>query len=255
MMREMNFFLGLQVKQFSTGIFINQAKYIFDILKKFGMPDCSTINTPMATGNKIGPNYNGKDVDLKIYRSMIGSLMYLTASRPDIMFATGVCARYQPKPKESHLLAAKRIMRYLKGTPYLGLWYTKGLGFELKAFTDADYGRCNLDRKSTSGHLQFFGGKLVCWDSKKQQCVSTSTAEAEYVAAASCCSQVLWMQTQLSNYGFKYKKIPIYCDSKSAIAISANPLQHLKTKHIDIRYHFLKDHVETANIELYFCKY
>jgi hypothetical protein len=252
MMGEINFFLGLQVKQFSSGIFINQAKYIFDILKKFGMSDCSTIGTPMATGNKIGPDRDGKDVDIKTYRSMIGSLMYLTASRPDIMFATGVCARYQSQPKESHLLAVKRILRYLKGTPYLGLWYPKGLGFQLKAYTDADYGGCNLDRKSTSGYLQFLGDKLVCWASKKQQCVSTSTAEAEYVAAASCCSQVLWMQSQLADYGFRYKKIPIYCDSKSAIAKSANPVQHSKTKHIDIRYHFLKDHVEKENIELYF---
>ncbi|KAJ9541453.1 hypothetical protein OSB04_027959 [Centaurea solstitialis] len=216
------------------------------------MSGCHSIGTPMATGNSIGPDHEGKDVDLRNYRSMVGSLMYLTASRPDIMFATCVCARYQAKPKESHLAAVKRIFRYLKGTPYYGIWYPKGLGFELQAYTDADYGGCNMDRKSTSGHLQFLGNKLVSWASKKQQCVSTSTAESEYVAAASCCSQVLWMQSQLRDYGLEYKKIPIYCDSKSAIAISANPVQHSKTKHIDIRYHFLKDNVEKENIEMYF---
>ncbi|KAJ9550934.1 hypothetical protein OSB04_014979 [Centaurea solstitialis] len=252
MMGEINFFLGLQVKQFTDGIFINQSKYIFDLLKKYDMSSCNSIGTPMATGNKIGPDHEGKDVDLRTYRGMVGSLMYLTASRPDIMFATCVCARYQAKPKESHLAAVKRIFRYLKGTPYYGLWYPKGLGFELQAYSDADYGGCNMDRKSTSGHIQLLGNKLVSWASKKQQCVSTSTAESEYVAAASCCSQVLWMQTQLRDYGFMYKKIPIYCDSKSAIAISANPVQHSKTKHIDIRYHFLKDNVEKENIELYF---
>ncbi|KAJ9536604.1 hypothetical protein OSB04_un000205 [Centaurea solstitialis] len=252
MMGEINFFLGLQVKQFTDGIFINQSKYIFDLLKKYDMSSCNSIGTPMATGNKIGPDHEGKDVDLRTYRGMVGSLMYLTASRPDIMFATCVCARYQAKPKESHLAAVKRIFRYLKGTPYYGLWYPKGLGFELQAYSDADYGGCNMDRKSTSGHIQLLGKKLVSWASKKQQCVSTSTAESEYVAAASCCSQVLWMQTQLRDYGFMYKKIPIYCDSKSAIAISANPVQHSKTKHIDIRYHFLKDNVEKENIELYF---
>ncbi|KAJ9536426.1 LOW QUALITY PROTEIN: hypothetical protein OSB04_un000384 [Centaurea solstitialis] len=252
MMGEINFFLGLQVKQFTDGIFINQSKYIFDLLKKYDMSSCNSIGTPMATGNKIGPDHEGKDVDLRTYRGMVGSLMYLTASRPDIMFATCVCARYQAKPKESHLAAVKRIFRYLKGTPYYGLWYPKGLGFELQAYSDADYGGCNMDRKSTSGHIQLLGNKLVSWASKKQQCVSTSTAESEYVAAASCCSQVLWMQTQLRDYGFVYKKIPIYCDSKSAIAISANPVQHSKTKHIDIRYHFLKDNVEKENIELYF---
>ncbi|KAJ9547142.1 hypothetical protein OSB04_019685 [Centaurea solstitialis] len=252
MMGEINFFLGLQVRQFLDGIFINQSKYIFDLLKKYDMSGCHSIGTPMATGNSIGPDHEGKDVDLRNYRSMVGSLMYLTASRPDIMFATCVCAKYQAKPKESHLAAVKRIFRYLKGTPYYGIWYPKGLGFELQAYTEADYGGCNMDRKSTSGHLQFLGNKLVSWTSKKQQCVSTSTAESEYVAAASCCSQVLWMQSQLRDYGLEYKKIPIYCDSKSAIAISANPVQHLKTKHIDIRYHFLKDNVEKENIELYF---
>ncbi|KAJ9538751.1 hypothetical protein OSB04_031484 [Centaurea solstitialis] len=252
MMGEINFFLGLQVKQFTDGIFINQSKYIFDLVKKYDMSSCNSIGTLMATGNKIGPDHEGKDVDLRTYRGMVGSLMYLTASRPHIMFATCVCARYQAKPKESHLAAVKRIFRYLKGTPYYGLWYPKGLGFELQAYSDADYGGCNMDRKSTSGHIQLLGNKLVSWASKKQQCVSTSTAESEYVAAASCCSQVLWMQTQLRDYGFVYKKIPIYCDSKSAIAISANPVQHSKTKHIDIRYHFLKDNVEKENIELYF---
>ncbi|KAJ9561586.1 hypothetical protein OSB04_006746 [Centaurea solstitialis] len=252
MMGGINFFLGLQVKQFTDGIFINQSKYIFDLLKKYDMSSCNSIGTPMATGNKIGPDHEGKDVDLRTYRGMVGSLMYLTASRPDFMFATCVCARYQAKPKESHLAAVKRIFRYLKGTPYYGLWYPKGLGFELQAYSDADYGGCNMDRKSTSGHIQLLGNKLVSWASKKQQCVSTSTAESEYVAVASCCSQVLWMQTQLRDYGFVYKKIPIYCDSKSAIAISANPVQHSKTKHIDIRYHFLKDNVEKENIELYF---
>ncbi|KAJ9539011.1 hypothetical protein OSB04_031744 [Centaurea solstitialis] len=247
MMGEINFFLGLQVRQFSDGIFINQSKYIFDLLKKYDMSRCNSIGTPMATGNSIGPDHEGKDVDLRNYRSMVGSLMYLTTSRPDIMFATCVCARYQAKPKESHLAAVKRIFRYLKGTPYYGIWYPKGLGFELQAYTDADYGGCNMDWKSTSGHLQFLGNKLVSWASKKQQCVSTSTAESEYVAAASCFSQ-----SQLRDYGLEYKKIPIYCDSKSAIAISANPVQHSKTKYIDIRYHFLKDNVEKENIELYF---
>ena len=134
----------------------------------------------------------------------------------------------------------------------LGLWYPKETGFKLTAFTDADHAGCRLDRKSTSGAVQFLGDKLVSWSSKKQNCVSLSTAEAEYVAAASCVSQVLWMRTQLSDFGFKINKTPIYCDSKSAIAISVNPVQHTKAKHIDVKYHFLKDHVEKGTIELYF---
>ncbi|KAI3672576.1 hypothetical protein L6452_38667 [Arctium lappa] len=172
----------------------------------------------------------------------------------DIMFSTCLCARYQANPKEIHMSAVKRIFRYLKGTTDLGLWYPKDTSFEITAYTDADHAGCMLDWKSTSGHVQFLSDKLVSWASKKQLCVSTSTAEAKYVAAASYCSQVLWMRTQLRYYGFHFNKIPIYCDSKSAIAISANPVQHTKTKHIDVRYHFIKDHVEKGTIGLFFVK-
>ncbi|KAJ9545172.1 hypothetical protein OSB04_024879 [Centaurea solstitialis] len=252
MLRELSFFLGLQVLQKPDGILINQSKYIGDLLKRFHMDTSSVATTPMASGTLIGADPKGKPVDLKAYRAIIGSLLYLTASRPDIMFATCFCARFQANPKESHMMAVKRVLRYLKGTPNHGLWYPKESGFELVAFSDADHGGCQLDRKSTSGHVQFLGDKLVSWGSKKQHCVSTSTAEAEYVAAASCCSQVLWMRTQLRDYGYNFNHIPIYCDSKSAIAITCNPVQHTRTKHIDIRYHFIKDHVERGTIELYF---
>ncbi|KAJ9548148.1 hypothetical protein OSB04_020691 [Centaurea solstitialis] len=252
MMGELNFFLGLQFKQLSAGIFINQAKYIKDILKKYNLENAKIMKTPMSPSCALDSDPDGTAVDVTTYQGMIGSLMYLTASRPDIMFSTCLCARYQSKPKESHLKAVKRIFRYLKGTVNLGLWYPKGSGYELTGYTDADHGGCKLDRKSTTGHIQFLGDKLVSWASKKQNCVSLSTAEAEYVAAASCCSQIIWMRTQLRDYGFKFDKIPIYCDSKSAIAISCNPVQHTKTKHIDIRYHFIKDHVEKGTIELYF---
>ncbi|KAJ9558506.1 hypothetical protein OSB04_013120 [Centaurea solstitialis] len=237
MMGELNFFLGLQVKQLSAGIFINQAKYIKDILKKYNLENAKIMKTPMSPSCALDSDPDGTAVDVTTYRGMIGSLMYLTASRPDIMFSTCLCARYQSKPKVSHLKAVKRIFRYLKGTINLGIWYPKGSGYELTGYTDADHGGCKLDRKSTSGHIQFLGDKLVSWASKKQNCVSLSTAEAEYVAAASCCSQIIWMRTQLRDYGFKFDKIPIYCDSKSAIAISCNPVQHTKTKHIDIRKH------------------
>ncbi|GKA94224.1 retrovirus-related pol polyprotein from transposon TNT 1-94 [Tanacetum coccineum] len=244
MMGEMKFFLG--------GIFINQSKYILDILKRFGMENCDTVPTPMVEQAKLKLDLVGKPVDHTDYRSMIGSLMYLTSSRPDIMFATCMCARYQANPNEHHVSAVKRIFRYLQGTINLGLWYPKDSGFDLTAYSDADHAGCHLDRKSTSGSVQFLGDKLVCWSSKKQNCVSISTAESEYVAVSGCCAQVLWMRTQLTDYGFFFDKVPIYCDSKSAIAISCNPVQHTRTKHIDVRYHFIKDHVEKGTIELYF---
>ncbi|MDV3153243.1 MAG: Ty1/Copia family ribonuclease HI [Candidatus Phytoplasma australasiaticum] len=153
----------------------------------------------METNIRLDSGKDEKSVDLQEYRGMIGSLLYLTASRPDIMFATCFFARYQCNPKESHLKGVKRVFKYLKGTPNLGLWYPNNTDFDLIAYTDADHAGCKLDRKSTSGYCQILGEKLVCWASKKQNCVSTSTAESEYVAAASCCSQVIWMQTQLKD--------------------------------------------------------
>nr|GFA10263.1 hypothetical protein [Tanacetum cinerariifolium] len=210
------------------------------------------VLTPMVEQAKLKLDLVGKPVDHADYRSMIGSLMYVTSSRPDIMFATCMCARYEANPNERHMSAVKRIFRYLKGTINLGLWYPKDYGFDLTAYSDADHAGCHLDRKNTSGSVQFVGDMLVCWSSKKQNYVSISTAEFEYVAISGCCAQVLWMRTQLTDYGFFYDKVPIYCDSKSAIAISCNPVQHTRTKHIDVRYHFIKDHVEKGFIELYF---
>nr|GEV52649.1 hypothetical protein [Tanacetum cinerariifolium] len=164
-----------------------------DILKKFRYLDVRSSNTPMDKENPWGKDRTGKDVDLRLYRSMIGSLMYLTASRPDIMFAIRACARHQVTPKECHLYAVKRIFRYLKGHPKLGLWYPKESPFDLVAYSDSDYGGATQDRKSTTEGCQFLGRRLISWQCKKQTIVATSTTEAEYVAAASCCGQVLWI--------------------------------------------------------------
>ncbi|GKA55887.1 copia protein [Tanacetum coccineum] len=147
------------------------------------------------------------------------------------------------KPTEKHLEEVKRIFRYLRRTVNMGLWYTKDSGFELTRFSDADYAGCKDTFKSTFGRAQFLGEKLVNWSSKKQDCMALSTVEAEYVSLSACCAQVLWMRTQLTDYGFYFNKILIYCDSKSAIAISYNPVQHSRTKHIAVRYHFIKEHV------------
>nr|GFA21441.1 retrovirus-related Pol polyprotein from transposon TNT 1-94 [Tanacetum cinerariifolium] len=222
-------------------------------------PSWNIVPTPMVEQAKLKLDLVGKPVDHSDYQSMIGSLMYVTSSRPDIMFATCMCARYQANPNGHHVSAVKMIFCYLKGTINLGLWYPKDSRFDLTAYSDADHAGCHSDRKTTSGSVQFLGDKLVCWSSKKQNYVSISTGESEYVAVSSCCAQVLWMRaqvlwirTQLTDYGFFYDKVTIYCDSKSAIAISCNPVQHTRTKHIDVRYHFIKDHVEKGTIELYF---
>ncbi|KAK9011528.1 hypothetical protein V6N11_044376 [Hibiscus sabdariffa] len=209
MMGELSFFLGLQIKQRKDDIFINQAKYIKEKLKKFGFENVKPQATPMSSSIKLDKDEEGKCVDSKLYRSMIGSLLYLTASRPDIMFSVCLCARFQANPKESHLKVIKRIFRYLQDTPSLGLWYPRDSTFDLHAYPDADYGGCKIDRKSTSGTCQFLGNMLISWFSKKQNSVALSTTEAEYISAGSCCAQVLWMKQQLLDHGIDVGTIPI----------------------------------------------
>ncbi|GKC84124.1 retrovirus-related pol polyprotein from transposon TNT 1-94 [Tanacetum coccineum] len=196
---------------------------------------------------------SGTSVDQMKYRSMVGKLMYLTTSRPDIVHATCYCARYQARPTEKHLIAIKQIFWYLKNTINMGLWYPKETGFELTDFLDSDHAGCLDSQKSTSGGIQFLrGDKLVSWSSKKQDCTSISSAEVEYVSLSAFCAQVLWLRTQLTDYGFHFDKIPTYCDSKAVIAISCNPVQHSRTKYIDVRYHFIKEQVEKGIVELFF---
>ncbi|GKD40554.1 ribonuclease H-like domain-containing protein [Tanacetum coccineum] len=228
-----------------------QSQYVIKLLKKHGLDECVLMSTPMVT-ERLDADLQGTPTDQTTYRRMIAGLMYLTASRLDITYATFVCARYQARPMVKHLKEVKRIFRYLRQSYNMGLWYPKDSGFKLIAYSDADHARCKDDCKSTSEGLQFLGEKLVSWSSKKQDCTAISTAEAEYVSLSACCAQVIWMRKQLLDYGYKYNQIPMYCDSKSAIAISCNPVQHSKTKHIDIWYHFIKEHVEkgTGNFTL-----
>ncbi|GJV88351.1 putative ribonuclease H-like domain-containing protein [Tanacetum coccineum] len=174
-MGELTFFLGLQVKQKADGIFISQDKYVAEILKKFDFVNVKTASTPIETQKPLVKDEEASDVDVHLYRSMIGSLMYLTASRPDIMFAVCACSRFQVTPKTSHLSAVKRIFRYLKGKPKLGLWYPRVSSFDLEAYSDSDYAGANLDRKSTTGGCQFLGRRLISWQCKKQTIVATST--------------------------------------------------------------------------------
>ena len=202
MMGKLNYFLGLQIKQRKDGIFLNQSKYCKELLKKFDMDGCKAMSTPMGSGTYVDQDEFGTPIDITKYRGMIGSLLYLTASRPDIMFSVCLCARFQESPKESHLTTVKRIIKYLKGTTNVGLWYPKGSTCSLIGYSDADYAGCKTDRKSTSGTCHILGNALVSWACKKQACVALSTAEAEYIAAGSCykscglsnnCSITVWI--------------------------------------------------------------
>ncbi|GKA84382.1 putative ribonuclease H-like domain-containing protein [Tanacetum coccineum] len=247
---ELTFFLELQVTQKDDGIFISQDKYVDEILKKFGFSTVKTASTPMETSKPLLKDAEAEDVDVHLYRSMIGSLMYLTSSRPDIMFAVCACARFQVTPKVSHLHAVKRIFRYLKGQPKLGLWYPKDSPFDLEAYTDSDYAGASLDRKSTIGGCQFLRSRLISWQCKKRTIVANSTTEAEYVAVASCYGQVLWIQNQMLDYGYNFMNTKIFIDNESTICIVKNLVFHSKTKHIEIRHHFIRDSNEKKLIQM-----
>ncbi|GJW50133.1 retrovirus-related pol polyprotein from transposon TNT 1-94 [Tanacetum coccineum] len=231
MMGQMSFCLGLQVSQNSEGIFINQSKFALEILKKFGMDSCDPVDTPMVDRLKLDEDPLGIPVDQTRFRSMVGSLMYLNTSRPDLVFAVCICARYQASPTKKHLKALKQVFQYLKGSINWG---------------------CQETQRSTSGSAQFLGDKLVSWSSKKQKSTAISTTEAEYIAMSGCCAQILWMRSQLTDYGFVFNKIPLYCDNRSAIALCCNNVQHSRSKHIDIRHHFIREQVEKGVVELYF---
>ncbi|GJW46734.1 uncharacterized mitochondrial protein-like protein [Tanacetum coccineum] len=215
---ELTFFFGLQVQQKEDGIFISQDKYVTEILKKFDFATVKTTSTPMEPNKAMIKDEEADSVDVHLYISMIGSLMYLTASRPDITFAVCACARDSP--------------------------------FDLEAFSDSDYAGASLDRKSTTGGCQFLGKRLISWQCKKQTIVANSTTEAEYVATANCCGHVLWIQNQILDYGFNFIDTKIYIDNESTICIVKNLVFHFKTKHIEIRHHLIRDSYEKRLIQV-----
>ncbi|KAG9449455.1 hypothetical protein H6P81_009420 [Aristolochia fimbriata] len=224
MVGKLAYFLGFQIKQRAYGIFISQEKYARNLVKKFGLEDAKAMRIPMSTTDRICKDENGTLADPTLYRSMIGSLLYLTASRPDICYSVGLCARFQSAPKESHVKTVKRIIRYVKSMINLGIWYAAATSNVLAGYCDADWAGNTDDRKSTSGGCFYLGTNLVSWYSKKQNSISLSTAEAEYIAAGSCCAQLLWMKQMLEDYGVPSGVLTVYCDNTSAINISKNPV-------------------------------
>ncbi|CAM8947603.1 unnamed protein product [Rhodiola kirilowii] len=220
MVGELTFFLGIQVRQLENGIEISQQKYLDDVVKKYGLGGSKHVNTPSFPNESLVKDDGSPKTDATIYRGMI----------------------------------VKRILRYLKGNEKLVLWYPRVKSLRLEGFTDADFAGDRTDRKSTSGMAQFLGSCLVSWGSKKQNSVALSTAEAEYIAAAACCAQILWLRNQLSDFNLHFDQVPIFCDNTSAISIAKNPVQHGKSKHIEIKHHFLRDCVEKELVTINFCR-
>ncbi|KAL3578414.1 hypothetical protein D5086_019918 [Populus alba] len=248
------FFLGIEVLQHSNGIFICQRKYILEVLKRFGMEESNAIMNPIVPGCKTDTVGEGNRIDDTYYKQIVGSLMYITTTRPDIMFGASFISRFMANPTEGHLQVAKRILRYLKGTINYGIYYKKNEDKQLIAYTDSDYAGDITDRKSTSGYVFMLSGGAVSWASKKQPIVTLSTTEAEFVVAAACACQAVWMRRILEKLNHEQRGCTILmCDNSSTIKLSRNPIMHGRNKHIDVRFHFLRELTRDKIIELMHC--
>ncbi|KAK8935837.1 hypothetical protein KSP39_PZI013998 [Platanthera zijinensis] len=254
----LKFFLGLQIKQFDGGIFISQEHYTRMLLKKFNMENCNPAVTPMSTTEKLTPKTELEEGgDPEKYRSLVGSLIYLTNSRPDIENSVNIVARYISNPSQAHFAAAKRILRYLQGTKDYGILYQNSQPKSLHGFTDSDWAGDTEDRKSTGGFIFFVGDGPISWSSRKQRTTALSTIETEYMALNNAACEAVWLQrlkTEIEGErGEEKEGVTIHCDNSSAIALSKNPLYHCRTKHIDIKHHHIRELVEKKMIEVKFC--
>lgn len=245
-------FLGVEVKQCSEGIFICQRRYAREVLARFGMDESNAVKNPIVPGTKLQKDEGDAKVDETVFKQVVGSLMYLTVTRPDLMYGVCLISRFMSAPRESHWLAAKRILRYIKGTTELGVFYKRGEGnARLLAYTDSDYVGDLDDRRSTSGFVFMMASGAISWASKKQPVVALSTTEAEYIAAASCACQSVWLSRILEAIGCEGKsETVIMCDNSSTIQLSKHPMFHGTSKHIEVRFHYLRDLVSGGMVRL-----
>ncbi|KAJ4716700.1 Retrovirus-related Pol polyprotein from transposon TNT 1-94 [Melia azedarach] len=251
----MAYYLSIEVKQEEDGIFISQQRYTKEILKKFKMKNCKPISTPIECGVKLSKHEEGEKVDSTFFKSLVGCLRYLTCTRPDILYATRLVSRYMKTPTTTHFKAAKRILRYLKGTTNFGLFYSCSDNFELVGYSDSDWAGDTDDRKSTTGFVFFMGGTAFTWMSKKQPIVTLSTCEAEYVAATSCVCHAIWLRNLLKELRWSQEKpTKIYVDNKSAMALAKNPVFHDRSKHIDTRYHYIRECITRNYVHMEYVK-
>lgn len=250
----MRFFLGVEIRQNSEGIHLCQKKYAQEVLERFKMVDRNSVKNPIVPGVRLSKEGGGEEVDATLYKQMVGCLMYLTVTRPDMMYVVCLISRFMAKPREEHMMAAKRVLRYLKGTLELGIFYKKGSELNLQAYTDSDYAGDVDDRKSTSGYVFLMSGGAVCWSSRKQEVVTLSSTEAEYVVATSCACHCVWIKGVMEqDFLEQCKCMEIFCDNTSSIKLSRNPVMHRRTKHIDVRYHYLRDLTNQEVLKLVFC--
>nr|KYP66622.1 Copia protein [Cajanus cajan] len=253
----MSYFLGLEFRDTEAGLILHQKKYATEMLKRFNMLNCNAAVTPMETGLKLVSNSEEKQVNPTLFKQIVGSLRYLCNSRPDISFAVGMISRFMSDPRLSHLLAAKRVLRYIRGTLEFGLLFPKKHDqqkVELVGFSESDWSGDAEDRRSTAGYLFKFLGVPISWSSKKQSVVAQSSCEAEYIAAASAACQAAWIRFLLKDLKVKLNStVKLQVDNKYAINLASNPIAHGRTKHIETKFHYIRDQVEKKKIELQYC--
>eukprot|EP00253_Pinus_taeda_P018080 PITA_18080 len=246
---------GVEVDQNENGIFISQARYVNEVFGRFNMQECKATITPTVMGLKLSKEDSSKDFDPTLYKSIVGSLMYLTTTRPDIMFVVSLISRFMERPKEAYWQAAKRSLRYVKGTKRFGILYNVSEHSDLVGYTDSVWDGSVDDRKSTSGCVFHMGSGAISWASKKQSIVALSTAEAEYVAATAAACQAVWMRMMFRSLGQEQaKSTVIFCDNISAISLSKNSVFHKRTKHIDTRFRYIRELVRNGEIALEHCR-
>ena len=251
----LKYFLGIEVDQNENGNFFSQAKYVNELLSRFNMQDSKVEITPTVIGLKLSKEDNSKYFDPSVYKSIVGSLMYLTATRPDIMYDVSLISRFIKKPKEAHWQAAKRILRYVKGTKRYGIFYTISECSNLVGYKDNDWAGSVDDQKSTFGYIFHIGSGAISWAFKKQPIVALSIEEAEYVAATAAACQAVWMRRMLRSLCQEQATATvIFCDNSSAIALSKNFVFHKRTKHIETNFHYIRELVNNGEIILQHCR-
>lgn len=250
---DLHYFLGLEVIRDSCGIYLCQSKYISDLLTRSGITDTKVSSTPLEHNLHLIPGAGTPLRDPTLYRHLVGSLVYLTVTRPDIAYAVHTVSQFMAAPRSDHYAAVLRILRYLKGTMYHGLFFSSSSSLVLQGFSDADWGGDITDRRSTTGYCFFLGDSLISWRSKKQSLTSRSSTESEYRALADTTQELLWLRWLLSDMGApQISATPLWCDNRSAIQIAHNDVFHERTKHIEIDCHFIRQHVMRKTVCLQF---
>ncbi|XP_022148887.1 uncharacterized protein LOC111017449 [Momordica charantia] len=250
----LHFFLGLEFHQVEGGIFISQRKYAKGILNKFGMFNCKPATTLMNMNEKLQQEDGVEMTDATKFRSLVGGLIYLTHTRPDIAFSVGVISRFMQHPSKNHFGAAKQVLRYIAGTMEYVIWYSKVSNFKLCGFTDSDWASSLDDRQNVSANMFTLGSGVITWSSKKQAMTTLSSSEANYVAATSTTCQAIWLRRILVELQQEQEgATEIFCDNKATISMTKNPTFHSRTKHIDIHLHFISDLVTKGDIALKYC--